>query len=112
MKVERQRKYAEVGLFFVEVITYVEGEGGTSMITSRAVDLDGIKKFIQIMENLRGTGMVPTTMAIRQMKDGRTLEGWFDKYLFNGYWKSSARICNWNVFEITAEGIYQVEISE
>lgn len=112
MKIKRIKKRANVGMFFVEVTAYVDGDGGMRMLTSKAVDLEDIKKFMRICEDLRGTGTVRTLQAIRQMKDGATLEGWFEKYLFDGYWPSLARIANHKVFQISEDGIYEVEITE
>lgn len=112
MEIKRVKKHADVGNFFVEAIIYVSGDGGMRKITSKMIDLDEVKRFLQICKDLRGIGMVSTMQAIRQMKDGKTLEGWFEKYLFDGYWPSLARLSNYNIFQIAEDGVYQVEIPE
>lgn len=112
MEIKRVRKHAELGSFFVEVTIYVDGDGGMRKITSKMIDLGEIKRFLQICKDLRGIGSVHTMQAIRQMKDGKTLEGWFERYLFDGYWPSLARLSNYKIFQIAEDGVYEVEIAE
>ncbi len=109
MEINRVKKVADVGKFFVEVIAIVNGDGCMHKITSVPVKKEEMELFEQINEKLNGTGSVPSTMAIRQMRDGISKEKWFKNNLFGSYWPSLARICNYKWFEIAEDGIYEVK---
>ena len=109
MDINRVENVAKVGMFFVEVVAIVNGESCLRKITSKPVEMEGLERFEQINENLERTGEVPTLQAIRQMKDGKMLENWFAD-LFNNFWPFLGKLCNHIWYQITEEGICQVEV--
>lgn len=108
MEVNRVKKVADVGRFFVEVIAIVSGDGCMRKIISKAVGKEDMEMFEQIYQDLKSTGCVPSAVAIRKMEDGIRKEKWFKDYLFDGYWPSLAKMCNCTWYENAEDGIYEV----